>query len=201
MMFSDIEQIMFRHNASPPSAQGTAIVGTLGIDNVALLGPESLYGDFSGDNVLDIDDVNLLLAEVVAGTNDLDFDLNEDLVVDSDDIQVYVESPELLNSYIGDANLDKEFNADDMVEVFQAGQYEDSIGGNSTWVSGDWNGDADFSSDDMIFAFQSGGYEMGPRAAALAAVPEPDAVILLLLSSVSLLACRRSVLLTPAPPK
>ncbi len=190
-MFNDVERIMLRHDSSTPSSQGTVIVGTLGIDNVALLGPESIFGDFNGDTVLDIHDLDLLLSEVHAGTNDPTFDINEDLIVDSDDIRDYVESPELLNSYIGDANLDGEFNTGDLVSVLQAGQYEDSIDDNSTWSSGDWNGNADFDTGDLVFALQSGGFEMGPRATEMAAVPEPESVVLLLLSGISLLTWRR----------
>ncbi len=61
---------------------------------------------------------------------------------------------------IGDSNNDGLFNSDDMVVVFQAGEYEDEIPGNSTWEEGDWNGDGDFNSDDMVYAFQAGIYEV-----------------------------------------
>ena len=75
-------------------------------------------------------------------------------------------------TYFGDADLDGDFDSNDFVAVFAAGQYEDVLVGNSTWATGDWNGDAEFGSGDMVFAFQFGGYELGPRAAA-AVVPEP----------------------------
>ncbi|MEZ6117619.1 MAG: hypothetical protein R3C28_13735, partial [Pirellulaceae bacterium] len=76
-------------------------------------------------------------------------------------------------TYIGDSNLDGEFTTSDLVLVFVAGEYEDSIDGNSTWASGDWNGDGDFTTSDLAFAFQLGGYEQGPRAA-VTAIPEPS---------------------------
>ena len=57
----------------------------------------------------------------------------------------------------GDANGDGLFNSADMVQVFQTGEYEDDIAGNSTFAEGDWNGDGDFTSSDMVMAFQAGG--------------------------------------------
>jgi hypothetical protein len=69
------------------------------------------------------------------------------------------------------------------VQVFQRGEYEDATSGNSTWEDGDWNGDGDFNSGDFVTAFQGGGFEVGPRAAAaVAAVPEPNTIALLLLA-------------------
>ncbi len=65
----------------------------------------------------------------------------------------------------GDANKDGAFTTGDLVSVFQAGEYEDSIADNSTWSEGDWNGDADFTSSDLVVAHQS------PMSAI---VPEPQ---------------------------
>ncbi len=67
----------------------------------------------------------------------------------------------LNKSYLGVVQLDGEFNSVDLVDVFQAGQYEDGIAGNSIWSTGDWNGDGDFTTSDLVVAFQDGGYEAG----------------------------------------
>ena len=85
----------------------------------------------------------------------------------------------LKRTYIGDANLDGEFNTQDLIEVFQAGEYEDDIELNSTWATGDWDSDGDFNSRDLVIAFQDGGFEKGPRAA-VHAVPEPSGSVLLM---------------------
>ena len=85
--------------------------------------------------------------------------------------------------------MDGEFNSTDLVTVFTEGQYEDQVVGNSGWATGDWNGDTEFDSSDFVEAFAAGGYEMGPRAAQ--AVPEPSAVIMLLVGVVVLAASRR----------
>lgn len=59
---------------------------------------------------------------------------------------------------VGDANHDGRFDSADLIQIFQFGQYEDSVIGNSTWDSGDWNGDGDFDSADLVAAFQAGTY-------------------------------------------
>ena len=32
----------------------------------------------------------------------------------------------------------------DLIDIFQAGEYEDGVVSNSTWSTGDWNGNAEF---------------------------------------------------------
>jgi hypothetical protein len=146
---------------------------------------EASLGDFNNSGVLDVEDIDLLSSAVRLGTNEPAYDLNADQLVDDLDRTVWVET--LRKTYFGDSNLDGEFNTADLVQVFQAGLYEDAIDGNAGWASGDWNGDADFNSRDLVLAFQSGGYEAGPRPAA---VPEPSASLLLLIG-VAMAVCRR----------
>ncbi len=67
---------------------------------------------------------------------------------------------ENLLPHAGDANRDGRFSSSDLVQVFQRGEYEDNILGNSSWESGDWNGDGEFTSSDMVMAFQTGLYEV-----------------------------------------
>ncbi len=135
-------------------------------------------GDFDQNGVLDANDINLLSAEVKAGTNLPEYDLNDDQFVNDADRDIWVE--ELKFTYYGDATLDGQFSTDDMVTVFQAGEYEDGVEGNSLWQTGDWTGDMEFDTSDMVLAFQKGGFELGPRAA-VASVPEPSAAWLLAL--------------------
>jgi hypothetical protein len=59
----------------------------------------------------------------------------------------------------GDSNGDGRFDSSDLVQVFQRGQYEDNVLGNSTWEDGDWNGDGDFTTSDLVFAFTAGTYQ------------------------------------------
>lgn len=58
----------------------------------------------------------------------------------------------------GDSTGDGIFDSADLVAVFQAGEYEDGVAGNSTFAEGDWNGDGDFDSTDLVLVFQQGNY-------------------------------------------
>ncbi|MCA9217475.1 MAG: hypothetical protein KDB27_30615 [Planctomycetales bacterium] len=133
--------------------------------------------DFDGNGTLDIGDLDLLVAAVRDNSGDATFDVNGDGTLTAADVQVFVESPDKLNTYVGDANLDGEFNSGDFVTVFTAGLYE--TGQPATWSSGDWNADGKFDSGDFVAAFASSGYENGERGVRAAAVPEPSVVSLI----------------------
>ncbi len=126
-------------------------------------------GDFNGDGTLDIMDLDLLAAEVKSGSNSPEYDENGDGAVNFDDLRQYVESPDRLNTWMGDANLDGEFNSTDLIAVLGRGLYE--TGEAATWADGDWNLDNAFDSGDFVVALSGGGYESGPRAASL---PSPN---------------------------
>ena len=149
-----------------------------------------VVGDFNGNGALDTGDMDLLTAEVAGGMNTGGFDLDGDGQVNDADRFFWIES--LVNSYVGDSNLDGEFNSGDLVAVFAGGQYEDGVAGNSGWGDGDWSGDGDFDSGDFVTAFSAGGYEKGPRVAP-AAVPEPSSTGLLMLAMMGLLPVFRRV--------
>jgi hypothetical protein len=138
----------------------------------------SIVGDFNGDKLLTSDDIDALSAEVRAGTNGSQFDLNGDGLVNDADRTKWV--AELKHTYLGDADLDSEFNSGDLVTVLAAGQYEDELALNSSWATGDWDGDGDFTTSDLVTALADGGYEQGPRAAA-AVVPEPESGLLIVI--------------------
>lgn len=89
---------------------------------------------------------------------------------------------------VGDSNHDGAFDSGDLVTVFIAGEYEDTIAENSTFDSGDWNADYEFDSGDLVVGFQGGHYEAGVAAVA---VPEPTS-LLLVVSCVWGLTLRRS---------
>ncbi len=128
-----------------------------------------LPGDFDGNGWLDEADITLLTSATQAGT-DPSYDLNGDGMLDFEDRRVWVE--ELKYTWFGDTNLNGHFGTGDITAVFQIGEYEDALPGNSTWSEGDWSGDFDFDSSDFVIAFQGGGYGQGPRRNVLA-VPEP----------------------------
>ena len=131
-------------------------------------------GDFDGDDALTSDDIDVLAAAVRAPEVDLQFDLNFDGTVDSADHRQWVGS--FKGTYYGDANLDGEFNSGDLISAIATGAYESDV--EVGWASGDFDGSGRFDSGDLVLALADGGYERGPRTAA--AVPEPNAIVLLL---------------------
>lgn len=138
-------------------------------------------GDFNGDGSLTTADIDALSRAISSPLAAAEFDLNHDDLVDLADHHHWVN--ELRRTWIGDSNLDGEFNSGDFIEVFQAGKYE--VNTEAGWAEGDWNADLRFDSGDFVAAFQGGGYELGPRAT-VNAVPEPSCSILLLIGIISL---------------
>ena len=118
-------------------------------------------GDVTQDGMVTAEDIDALHAAIRNQIDDSIYDLNEDGEVDGEDSAFLIET--LLNTFVGDANLDGEFTSRDLVLIFSAGEYEDRIERNSGWASGDWNGDGDFTTGDLVAAFRAGGYDAGPR--------------------------------------
>jgi hypothetical protein len=156
------------NNQTPPTSIGLSLYGL----SMELTVPFAL-GDFDEDGMLTAMDIDALSMAVGEQSNDMDFDLNEDGMVDLADREVWVH--ELKSTWYGDANLDGTFDSADIIGVFQAGMYE--LATEAGWSEGDWTGDGRFDSSDVIAAFQDGGYEVGARAA-VSAVPEPSSAIL-----------------------
>ncbi len=136
------------------------------------------FGDANRDGVVDVKDIDELSRAVRENETGNRFDVNEDGRVNDSDRAYWIH--QLQRTWMGDANLDGQFNSGDLVTVFQAGHFHDGIDMNSGWAEGDWNGNGDFESGDLVVAFQDGGYEAGPRAP-MAAVPEPRGLILVAL--------------------
>lgn len=167
--FGEITEIQFHAGA----IDGSRSNGIL--DRWSILRFDGIpIGDFNRNGLVDIGDIDLLTAEVKQGSNNLEFDLVVDEIVDQFDRILWVK--DIANTWFGDSNLDGEFNSSDLVSVFLAGEYEDEIDLNSTWEGGDWDGDGDFNSSDLVIALRDGGYEAGPRSA-VASVPEPSIFI------------------------
>ncbi|MEZ6117493.1 MAG: hypothetical protein R3C28_13105 [Pirellulaceae bacterium] len=107
------------------------------------------FGDFDNDQRLTAVDIGLL-SLVEKGQHDLRFDVNGDGAVGaagSLDLYYFVVS-QGLSEYMeyGDSDLNGWFDSSDLILVFQAGEYEDGVNGNSSWSTGDWDGDGEFDS-------------------------------------------------------
>lgn len=135
----------------------------------------------------DAGDIDLLSEQVRIGSNDSRFDLDSDGIVSESDRDLWIH--DLKKTWFGDIDLDGEFNSADLVDILQAGEYEDNRVGNSDWGTGDWNGDSEFNTSDLVLALQDGGYKQGLRDA-IANVPEPSSC-LVIISGLLLMARRR----------
>jgi hypothetical protein len=152
----------------------------------AVLGLGQLVGDFSGNGSLDVADIDALTGQSASGSNPAEYDLTSDALVNEADVKAWIS--DLYHSWVGDANLDGEFNSSDLVTALAAGTYEMDTA--AVWSTGDFNGDGRFNSSDLVAALADGGYETGPRPAA--AVPEPHSVIPVLCGLLALVRGRRS---------
>jgi protocatechuate 3,4-dioxygenase beta subunit len=137
--------------------------------------------DLNGDRGYDITDLNSLYGAIRGQWNAPSYDLSQNGTIGQEDIDTWLSQAAtakgLTEPYAyGDANLDGTFDSSDLIEIFQAGEYEDTVADNSTWSEGDWNGDFEFDTGDLTLAFQQGRYDSG--AAAVAGVPEPSSVIM-----------------------
>ena len=137
----------------------------------AEFGDVATPGDFNADGIVNDVDIDLLCGQMQGV--DLSFDLTNDGIVDRSDVTYLVRN--ILGTDYGDANLDGSFNSADLIKIFQAGQYQDNIAGNSGWATGDWNCDGDFTTADLIVAFQAGSYT--DAAVAVDANPESAAAV------------------------
>jgi hypothetical protein len=173
------------------SADGRKIVG-FGTNpdghTEAWLAILSAPGDFNSDGVLSAADVDDLTSQSAGGNNPAAYDLNADALVNIGDVNIWVK--DLFHSWIGDANLDKEFNSSDLVAVLGAGTYETDVA--ATWSTGDFDGSGRFDSADLVAALADGGYELGPRAA-VSAVPEPATFVTLMMGLISSAIRRRHI--------
>ena len=136
-----------------------------------------VVGDVDGNGLIAANDIDLFSQANRQGSLFSLFDMNADERVDQADRTFWVH--ELAQTWLGDVNLDGEFNSQDLVQLFSFASYEDGRFDN-TWATGDFDGDGEFGSADLIVAFQDGGFELGPRAATVRSVPEPDCDALLL---------------------
>ncbi len=119
-------------------------------------------------------DLDALTRAVRSATTWSLFDLNADGRVSLQDREWALR--EIYRSWFGDADLNQSFDEQDLLQVFQAGEYEDDLPGNSRWRTGDWNGDLEVDTQDLLLALQDGGYRRGAYPADGLVVNEPQPV-------------------------
>jgi hypothetical protein len=171
----------------PANGSGTLTLDFVGgsLSNATIGGP-TIPGDYNANGTLDTGDLDLQAVQIAAQPGDPAYDLNNDGVVDFQDRETWVH--ELKNTWIGDANLNGDFDSSDLVDVLASGTYEADVP--SIWSMGDFDGDGITNSSDLVAALADGGYEQGPRAA-VSAVPEPASSGMLLVGLIGCTVRRR----------
>lgn len=165
---SQVAQLEFEMSSTDIGDFGMNTPALFAVDNLTFE-PTSIEGDFNRDGRLDIHDLRLLTEGIRSEVHEALYDVTGDQRVTSDDLTEWVR--DLRQTWLGDANLDGRFDSTDLVQVFQAGRYDQMLA--SDWTEGDWNGDLRFDSGDLVAAFQDGGFERGAKSAVVASIPEP----------------------------
>ena len=139
------------------------------VDDIVWSTGTGVRGDFDGDGDVDADDIDLLLDEVLAGTNDAAFDLTSDGLVDGDDSDEWVQV--IKETEYGDSTLDKRIDGADL--SLMAAKWLEPTG--MGWLDGDFTGDG--AVDVFDLAVMASNYRLA--AAGSAHVPEPTGLLLL----------------------
>ncbi len=135
--------------------------------------------DFDDNGSIDTFDVDALVTEIAAGTNDPSFDLTGDTLVNGEDLTLWRGDAATANGFgspylLGDANLDGTVDAGDLNQV--GINWQAAI---ATWSAGDFNGDGGVNAadlNDLGIAWQ----QSIPSLAAAHAVPEPGTLLMCL---------------------
>ena len=118
---------------------GLVIAGLLGIMNAHAMS----IADFDGNAITDAADVDLLTTEIVTGTNDSSFDVNNDSVVDLSDLDAWFPIYSTDNGGVPDvstAKVDINFDLSNTLADFLVIQNNQSLA-SSLFTSGDINAD------------------------------------------------------------
>jgi peroxidase len=135
-------------------------------------------GDFNGDGVYDCIDINELVAEIAAGTDQTPFDLTGDDVVDVDDRDAWLAEAGAANLASGNAYLVGDATLDGFVDGLDFLQWNNhKFSATAAWCSGDFDANGFVDGNDFILwnanKFTS--------ADGLLAVPEPGGCLLFVL--------------------
>ena len=137
-------------------------------------------GDFNDDGSYDCTDVDGLVAEIVAGTNDPSFDLNFDTVVNQADLDAWLAEAGDVGGLTasgnpvlpGDATLDGTVDGADFLAWNNS-----KFTATAAWCSGDFNADGNVDGGDFLI-WNNNKF----MTADVAAVPEPTCSLLVLIA-------------------
>ena len=102
----------------------------------------SLSCDSNGDGSCDVEDIDALIMEIVAGTNDPDFDLDSDGLVNVADRDEWLAGAGALNLQSGNAYLVADFDLDGVVDAEDFNKWNaNKFSNTGKWSLGDANAD------------------------------------------------------------
>ncbi|MEM7312660.1 MAG: PEP-CTERM sorting domain-containing protein, partial [Planctomycetota bacterium] len=177
-------------SVAPDSDNQYAIFDNFLVTGSNLPGGGGIDGDFNDDSAWDCADVNALTTEIVAGTNNSDFDLNGDNVVDQADLTEWLIEGGAENAGVtgGNAFLAADANLDGSADVGDFNAWNaNKFTSNSNFCDGDFNADGVVDVSD----FGIWNAQKFTSSAAPAPVPEPSTLSLLLIAGLALLRRKR----------
>ncbi len=168
------------YDPSPVGSGNIAFSINQGVSGVVdgPMGVVSPRGDFDGDGDVDADDIDLLFANL--GGADLSYDLTDDGLVDSADVDEWVFNVVPIGANIGTVYGD--FNLDGAVDAGDLALLGTNFGaaGSFGWADGDANGDGVVDAGDLALLGSNFGTVVHP-------VPEPVTMSLLAIGGAALL--------------
>ena len=142
--------------------------------------PATTPGDFDGDTVLAIEDLNRLSEEIAINTADSRFDLDRSGSVDLDDRNFWI--TELKSTTFGDTDLNGEVVFSDFLAL------SSNFGEVGGWAEGDFDGNGEIEFPDFLALSANFG---GAARAAVSSVPEPTAASIALFGLLGLIGFRK----------
>ena len=151
----------------------------VGVDRLRAAATAIRYADVNLDGHVDTADVDALVAEIVAGTNQPAYDLTEDMIVDGEDLAEWcwqagiVKLPSGNSAFLpGDSNLDGIVDGLDFIAWNNA-----KFTAVAAWSQGDFNADGVVDGLDFIIWND---HKFTSSEDWIVAVPEPSGLVLLL---------------------
>lgn len=144
--------------------------------------------DFDGDGDMDNDDVDALVGEIVAGTNESTFDISADGIVNNADLSQWLRDAATNNGFnapylLGDANLNGSVDSGDLNNLALSWRQNVAL-----WSAGDFNADGVVNAADLN-ELAINWRESIPSAASV--VPEPAAATLAIFALAAMTCLRR----------
>ncbi|MEM7316848.1 MAG: PEP-CTERM sorting domain-containing protein, partial [Planctomycetota bacterium] len=150
---------------------------------------DGVGGDFNADEVYDCEDIDALVGAIVAGENDLSFDLTGDGTLDIADVDAWLAEAGAANLSSGNAYLRGDANLDGVVDVSDFGVWNTfKFTQTGAWCEADFNADGVTDTSDFN-AWNANKFQSSNDAAP---VPEPGTGILAFFGIGSLLLRRRN---------